>query len=69
VRITQVVGIGLTKAALAELLFEQVGLNNCEAKDMVDAFFDEIANALERGEVVKLNGFGDSQLRDKASRT
>lgn len=38
----------LTKAELAELLFEQVGLNKREAKDMVETFFDEIRNALER---------------------
>ena len=42
----------LTKAELAELLFEQVGLNKREAKDMVETFFDEIRNALERGEAV-----------------
>jgi integration host factor subunit alpha len=49
----------LTKAELAELLFEQVGLNKREAKDMVETFFDEIRDALERGEAVKLSGFGN----------
>jgi integration host factor subunit alpha len=58
----------LTKAELAELLFEQVGLNKREAKDMVETFFDEIRDALERGEVVKLSGFGNFQLRDKPQR-
>lgn len=58
----------LTKAELAELLFEHVGLNKREAKDMVDAFFDEICDALVRGEAVKLAGFGNFQLRDKVSR-
>lgn len=58
----------LTKADLANLLFEQVGLNKREAKDMVDAFFDEINAALERGETVKLAGFGNFQLRNKTSR-
>ncbi|MDP3843542.1 MAG: integration host factor subunit alpha [Oxalobacteraceae bacterium] len=58
----------LTKAELAELLFEQVGLNKREAKDMVETFFDEIRNALERGEPVKLSGFGNFQLRDKPQR-
>lgn len=58
----------LTKAELAELLFEQVGLNKREAKDMVETFFDEIRNALERGETVKLSGFGNFQLRDKPQR-
>ncbi len=58
----------LTKAELAELLFEQVGLNKREAKDMVETFFGEIRNALERGEAVKLSGFGNFQLRDKPQR-
>lgn len=58
----------LTKAELADLLFERVGLNKREAKDMVEAFFDEIRNALERGEEVKLSGFGNFQLRDKPQR-
>ena len=58
----------LTKAELAEMLFEQVGLNKREAKDMVETFFDEIRDALERGESVKLSGFGNFQLRDKPQR-
>ena len=58
----------LTKAELGELLFDQVGLNKREAKDMGEAFFDEISDALERGELVKLTGFGNFQLRDKVSR-
>lgn len=58
----------LTKADLAELLFERVGLNKREAKDMVETFFDEIRGALERGESVKLSGFGNFQLRDKPQR-
>ena len=58
----------LTKAELAELLFEQVGLNKREAKDMVETFFGEIRDALERGESVKLSGFGNFQLRDKPQR-
>jgi integration host factor subunit alpha len=58
----------LTKAELSELLFEQVGLNKREAKDLVEAFFDEISNALIRGEQVKVTGFGNFQLRDKLQR-
>ena len=58
----------LTKAELADLLFEKVGLNKREAKDMVEAFFEEIRNALERGDGVKLSGFGNFQLRDKPQR-
>ena len=58
----------LTKAELADLLFEKVGLNKREAKDMVEAFFEEIRGALERGESVTLSGFGNFQLRDKPQR-
>lgn len=58
----------LTKADLADMLFEHVGLNKREAKDMVETFFDEIRGALERGESVKLSGFGNFQLRDKPQR-
>jgi integration host factor subunit alpha len=58
----------LTKAELADLLFEQVGLNKREAKDMVEGFFEEIRTALEQGESVKLSGFGNFLLRDKPQR-
>ena len=58
----------LTKAELADMLFEKVGLNKREAKDIVELFFEEIKTALERGEQVKLSGFGKFELRDKNSR-
>ena len=60
--------MALTKAELADLLFENVGLNKREAKDMVEAFFDEIRISLETGDGVKLSGFGNFQLRDKPQR-
>ena len=58
----------LTKAELADLLFDKVGLNKREAKDMVEAFFEEIRVELEEGGAVKLSGFGNFQLRDKPQR-
>lgn len=58
----------LTKADLADLLFEQVGLNKREAKDMVEAFFEEVRTALEAGDSVKLSGFGNFELRKKSER-
>ncbi|MDO5654329.1 MAG: integration host factor subunit alpha [Brachymonas sp.] len=58
----------LTKAQLAEMLFEQIGLNKRESKDMVDAFFDVIGAQLVAGGEVKLSGFGNFQLRVKAPR-
>jgi len=60
--------MALTKAAMAERLFTELGLNKREAKEMVDLFFDEIRNALEKNEQVKLSGFGNFDLRDKTQR-
>ena len=58
----------LTKAQLAELLFEQIGLNKRESKEMVDAFFELIASRLVDGTDVKISGFGNFQIRSKAPR-
>ena len=58
----------LTKAELSEMLFDRLGLNKRESKDMVEAFFEEIRNSLETGDGVKLSGFGNFQLRDKPQR-
>ena len=58
----------LTKAQLADLLFDQLGVSKREAKDMVDAYFDLISGSLVRGEEVKLSGFGNFQIRSKAPR-
>lgn len=58
----------LTKAQLAELLFEQIGLNKRESKDMVDAFFDLVSNSLVDGDDVKITGFGNFQIRTKSPR-
>jgi integration host factor subunit alpha len=58
----------LTKADLAELLFDRLGLNKRESKDLVDAFFDSIHGTLVRGQDVKLSGFGNFAIRRKAPR-
>ena len=58
----------LTKAQLADLLFEQIGLNKRESKDMIDAFFDLIADRLVDGTDVRISGFGNFQIRTKAAR-
>ena len=60
--------MALTKADLAERLFEEVGLNKREAKELVECFFEEIRGALESGVPVKLSGFGNFDLRDKNQR-
>jgi len=60
--------MSLTKAEIADRLFEEVGLNKREAKEFVDAYFEAIKEALEKGENVKLSGFGNFQLREKNQR-
>jgi len=58
----------LTKAHLAELLYENIGLNKREAKDMVDAFFELMVQQLVTGIDVKITGFGNFQIRTKKPR-
>ena len=58
----------ITKAALTARLFDELGLNKREAKDVIDRFFEEIAAALELGDSVKLSGFGHFTLREKPPR-
>ncbi|HQQ63983.1 MAG TPA: HU family DNA-binding protein, partial [Pseudomonadales bacterium] len=56
----------LTKADLAEKLFEELGLNKREAKEIVEIFFEEIRSSFSQKENVKLSGFGNFDLRDKS---
>ena len=58
----------LTKADLAEMLLDDLGLNKREAKEIVEMFYSEICSALESNDQVKLSGFGNFELRDKKSR-
>ncbi|MCK9505052.1 MAG: integration host factor subunit alpha [Porticoccaceae bacterium] len=58
----------LTKADLAEMLYEDLGLNKREAKEIVELFFEEVRQALENNQQVKLSGFGNFDLRDKNTR-
>ncbi len=58
----------LTKAQLADMLFDQIGLNKRESKDMIDAFFELIAKSVVAGQDVKISGFGNFQIHTKAPR-
>ncbi len=60
--------MAVTKANLAEYLFEGLGLNKRDAKEIVEQFFEEIKNSLEEGKQVKLSGFGNFDLRNKNQR-
>lgn len=58
----------LTKVEIAENLVQKHGLTKAEAKALVESFFEEIRSTLADGNDVKLSGFGNFELRDKASR-
>ena len=58
----------LTKAEMAEHLYEQLGFNKREAKELVEMFFEQIRNCLENNEQVKLSGFGNFDLSDNSQR-
>ena len=58
----------LTKADVAEQLFDQLGLNKREAKEVVELFFEEISRSLEDNVQVKLSGFGNFELKEKKER-
>ena len=60
--------MALTKADMAERLYEELGLNKREAKELVEMFFEEVRTALEMGDQVKLSGFGNFDLRNKNER-
>lgn len=60
--------MALTKAEIAEQLFEELGLNKREAKEFVEIFFGEISDILVEGSDVKISGFGNFILRDKKAR-
>jgi integration host factor subunit alpha len=60
--------MALTKADMAERLFEELGLNKREAKEMVELFFEKTRLSLEDGSQVKLSGFGNFDLREKKQR-
>ncbi|WP_371189249.1 integration host factor subunit alpha [Thalassotalea maritima] len=60
--------MALTKAEVAEHLYEEIGLSKRDAKQLVEDFFEEIRSCLEGGEQVKLSGFGNFDLRTKNER-
>ncbi|MEE8238307.1 MAG: integration host factor subunit alpha [Gammaproteobacteria bacterium] len=60
--------MALTKADMAESLFNELGLNKREARELVDFFYEDLREALATGEQVKLSGFGNFDLRDKNRR-
>ena len=60
--------MALTRAGMVESLFNELGLNKREARELVDMFYEELCASLAVGEQVKLSGFGSFDLRDKKER-
>ena len=60
--------MALTKADIAQSLFDELGLNKREARELVDTCFEEMRQALESGHEIKISGFGNFELRDKTER-
>ncbi len=60
--------MALAKADMAKSLFNELGLNKNEGRELVDLFFQELVAALADGEQIRLSGFGNFDLRDKSER-
>ena len=60
--------MALTKADITQSLFDELGLNKREARELVDTYFEEMRQALESGHEIKISGFGNFELRDKTER-
>ncbi len=60
--------MALTKAQMAASMFNEIGLNKHEARELVDLFFEELEASLADGEPIRLAGFGNFYLRDKSER-
>ncbi len=58
----------ITKDSLVEMIHNEIGLNKREAKELIESFFEQIKKSLEEGNDIKLSGFGNFSLRDKAPR-
>ena len=58
----------VTRAQLAEAVYQEVGLSRNDSAQLVDVVLEEISKALVKGEMVKLSSFGSFQVRSKAER-
>ena len=58
----------VTRAQLSEAVYQEVGLSRNESADLVESILNEIADALARGEMVKISSFGSFSVRQKGQR-
>ena len=60
--------VTVTRAQLSEAVYQEVGLSRNESADLVETILDEVADALARGEMVKISSFGSFSVRQKGQR-
>ena len=61
-------GATMTKADIVERIYEKVGFSKKEAAEIVETVFNVVKETLERGEKIKISGFGNFVVRDKKDR-
>jgi integration host factor subunit alpha len=61
-------GQTVTRAQLSEAVYQEVGLSRNESAELVETVLNEIADALSRGEMVKISSFGSFGVRKKGKR-
>ena len=61
-------GETITRAQLAESIYQEVGLSRNESSDLLELVLNEITQALLKGETVKISSFGTFSVRDKTAR-
>lgn len=61
-------GHTVTRAQLSEVVYQEVGLSRSESAELVESVISEIAETLERGEMVKISSFGSFAVRRKGQR-
>ncbi|MBE6447843.1 MAG: integration host factor subunit alpha [Alphaproteobacteria bacterium] len=59
----------ITRADVAEYLYQEIGLSRKDSGEILDMILDEIVNELSKGNDVKLSSFGTFSLRDKKERS
>jgi integration host factor subunit alpha len=58
----------MTKADIIEGIYEKVGFSKKESAEIVELVFDTLKETLERGDKIKISGFGNFQVREKKAR-
>lgn len=58
----------MTKADIIEGVYEKVGFSKKESAEIVELVFDTVKETLERGDKIKISGFGNFQVRHKKAR-